>query len=145
MIQGRIVRIFDELTVAINQGADAGVEPGMEFAIYTPYEQILDPETGQDLGRTRRRKAVVVATNVHQLFTIATAPKRLVRTGLPTGIAALSSSEERQDPLPVARSDIQPYDTGTQIRVGDNVEQIERRPSTSKKASTREQPDSTSG
>lgn len=143
MIEGRIIRIFDERTVALNVGADHGVTSGMEFGIYTPYEQVVDPQTGVVLGQTRRRKAVVVADSIHKAFTIATAKRRIVRTSSAAigTLAAFSGQiEERQDPLPVERDELEPYETGTTVHIGDQVEGVERtttsRPPTSSKPPT---------
>jgi hypothetical protein len=125
MIDGRIVRIFDDHTVALNIGSSQGVEPGMRFGIFTPYEDIVDPETGVNLGQTRRRKAVVQANTVHPRFTVATTPVYRVQTRT-TGIPSFTTSEveERRDPLPVARGETQPFESGDQVRVGDRVEQL---------------------
>lgn len=126
MIQGRIIRIFDVHTVALNVGANQGVEAGMRFGIYTPQEDIVDPETGAVLGNTRKRKAVVEATSVQPMFTIAVAPTRNVRVSaqIPITNPFQAATERRQDTLPVSPGETQPYETGTQIHVGDQVEQI---------------------
>jgi hypothetical protein len=130
VIEGRIIRIFDYQTVALNVGSDHGVERGMTFGIYTPVERIVDPETGAVLGETRRRKALVDAASVHNRFTIATSQTRVVRVGgASTVLGAFQGTTERQqDELPVAAGQLQPYETGTEIRVGDHVEEIVRAP-----------------
>jgi hypothetical protein len=127
MITGRIVRIFDAHTVAINVGSAQGVEPSMRFGIYTPYEEVIDPENGARLGRTRRRKAVIQVSYVHPNFTIATTPMYRVQSKSTQNLLGAFSTvevEQRQDPLPVARGEMQPYESGDEIRVGDQVEEI---------------------
>jgi hypothetical protein len=136
VIEGRIIRIFDNQTIALNVGASHGVKVGMRFGIYTPYEQIIDPETGAVLGQTRRRKAVVEASSVQNLFTIAIAPTRVVRvSSIAASLSALQGeTERRQETLPIASGETQPYETGSELRVGDRVEEIvraDRRPGTS--------------
>jgi hypothetical protein len=129
MINGRVIRILDRRSVAINVGSDDGVEQGMRFGIYTPREHIVDPETNEDLGVYRRRKATIQASTVSAKFTIASPVPRRVRTG---GGASFQSSltaligtyEEVEVDLPVSSSEIDPLPTGEQVAVGDTVEEI---------------------
>lgn len=50
-------------TVFINAGALAGVEPGMEFVIYAPGEELIDPDTGISLGSEEVRKGKIRVTS----------------------------------------------------------------------------------
>ena len=46
-----VVLVIDEYNVAINRGSEHGVEIDKRFAIYgTTIEDIIDPETGENLG-----------------------------------------------------------------------------------------------
>jgi hypothetical protein len=126
-IEGRVIRIFDEYTVAINVGSQHGVEQGMEFGIFTPVEPIIDPETDAELGRIRNRKAIVEVSTVFELFSICRTPTRY-RTVRPAFPGLGGQSEAIRDPLPVNRLEIKPYPGGSDVHVGDPVEQHERTP-----------------
>jgi hypothetical protein len=131
MITGRVIRLFDETRVAVNVGSNDGVEPGAAFGIFTPTDEIVDPETGEVLGGYRRRKAVVTAEEVYPRFTIAAPPQKRIRVQEPTRGTALGSllgggSRSRWQLVP-GELDIEPGEaqqlpTGMTVRVGDHVE-----------------------
>ena len=52
MIQGRVIRIFDRRSLVLNVGTADGVSSGMRFGIWTPREEIVDPETFDTWGRS---------------------------------------------------------------------------------------------
>lgn len=60
----RVAKIQNETTVVINRGADDGVKPGTRFLIYAVGEEVLDPETGESLGRLEIVKGTGRATHV---------------------------------------------------------------------------------
>ncbi|RDH77344.1 hypothetical protein DVS77_17545 [Mycolicibacterium moriokaense] len=66
---GQVALVEDDHTLVINRGADAGVAPGMIFAVYSGAGRaIADPETGRFLGRLRPEKLRVRVVDVHPLF-----------------------------------------------------------------------------
>ena len=125
MIQGRVIRILDRRTVMLNVGEDHGVERGMRFGLYTPTEEVIDPETNETLGVYRTRKAVVEAQAVYPRFTVARPPSRTVRTQFGQQLGSLMSTYERvEEELDVAPGSIQPMPTGDQVAVGDVAQQL---------------------
>jgi hypothetical protein len=133
VISGRIIRIFDNQRVVMNLGAEHGVEEGMEFGIFTPEDLIIDPQTGEELGAYRRRKAIVVAREVFPTFAVASPPPRRERIEDPgetiqgrIGIGALLGSRARYRTVPghlqVEAGDLQPLPTGVAVSLGDIVE-----------------------
>jgi curli biogenesis system outer membrane secretion channel CsgG len=52
--QGKVVKASGN-SVIINAGAEAGVEVGMEFVVYSPGEELFDPDTGISLGSEETR------------------------------------------------------------------------------------------
>jgi hypothetical protein len=93
MIQTKVARIIDPTLVVLAAGENDGVKEGMEFVIYDLSDQILDPETKEDLGRIELVKGRVVAEHVQDKITIARTPSRQVeRTINPlAGLLAASS------------------------------------------------------
>jgi curli biogenesis system outer membrane secretion channel CsgG len=47
--EGKIIKASGT-TIYMKPGSKGGVEPGMEFAIYRPGEELIDPDTGISLG-----------------------------------------------------------------------------------------------
>lgn len=70
-IEGRVAAILNARELAINIGSDAGVDPGMKFAILAESPMIVkDPMTGQVLDQIDREKVRVEATDVRPKITI---------------------------------------------------------------------------
>ncbi len=68
-ITGLVALVEDEFTLVINKGAEAGVVPGMIFAVFTDDGQLItDPETGRELGRLSEEKLRVKVFDVRELF-----------------------------------------------------------------------------
>ncbi|OBF20020.1 hypothetical protein [Mycobacterium sp. ACS4331] len=68
-ITGQVALIEDDYTLVLNRGAEAGVTPGMVFAVHTDSGQVItDPESGRELGRLSREALRVRVFDVHPLF-----------------------------------------------------------------------------
>ena len=68
-ITGLVALVEDEFTLVINKGAQAGVVPGMIFAVFTDDGRLVtDPETGRELGRLSEEKLRVKIFDVRELF-----------------------------------------------------------------------------
>ncbi|MUL85376.1 MULTISPECIES: hypothetical protein [unclassified Mycolicibacterium] len=71
-LSGQVALIEDDYTLAINRGAQAGVMPGMIFAVHSESDQVItDPESGRELGRLTREKLRVRVFDVQPLFSRA--------------------------------------------------------------------------
>lgn len=96
----RVVEIIDPYRIVINRGALDGVKIGQRLLVYgLSTADLIDPETGQNLGRLEIVRGVGQVTHVQdRLATVSsarTAPgsKRVVRRG-PPGIFGLGATEE---------------------------------------------------
>jgi hypothetical protein len=68
-LTGQVALVEDDYTLVINRGAEAGVTPGMVFAVYADDGQVItDPESGRELGRLPREQLQVRVFDVHPLF-----------------------------------------------------------------------------
>ncbi|MHA3021304.1 hypothetical protein ACXPWS_13730 [Mycobacterium sp. BMJ-28] len=68
-LRGRVALVEDDYTLVINRGAQAGVTPGMVFAVHAESGQVItDPESGRELGRLAREKLRVRVFDVQPLF-----------------------------------------------------------------------------
>ena len=68
-ITGQVALVEDDYTLVINRGSEAGVRPGMIFAVHsTAGPVITDPESGRELGRLSREKVRVRVFDVQPLF-----------------------------------------------------------------------------
>ncbi|WP_135455267.1 hypothetical protein [Mycobacterium sp. DL99] len=71
-LSGQVALIEDDHTLVINRGAQAGVVPGMIFAVHSESGQVItDPESGRELGRLTREKLRVRVFDVQPLFSRA--------------------------------------------------------------------------
>jgi len=50
MLTGKVVKVLSPERIVINQGFAEGVTPEMKFLVYTPGEEIVDPDTKKSLG-----------------------------------------------------------------------------------------------
>ncbi|MDF2826411.1 MAG: hypothetical protein K0R68_3819 [Mycobacterium sp.] len=105
-LTGQVALVEDDYTLVINRGAEAGVTPGMVFAVYSDSGQVItDPESGRELGRLEREALQVRVFDVHPLFARA---HTFVRTDDFYGLLALPFTE-------------QPGDHVVTVNVGDTV------------------------
>jgi hypothetical protein len=127
-ISGRIVRLIDDHTAILNVGANHGVEGRMRFAIYTPTDPIVDPETDEVLGDYRRLKGVVVVDEIAAAFCVASAPVVQEEVVEEVGFIGMTTKRRRKtrtrSDLNVAEAQIRAMPTGDVVQVGDYVEQV---------------------
>lgn len=50
IITGKVVRVIDEYQIVINRGEKDGVCKGQKFLVYKLDEEIIDPDTNENLG-----------------------------------------------------------------------------------------------
>ncbi|MBO0679422.1 hypothetical protein JRC04_18325 [Mycolicibacterium sp. S2-37] len=106
---GQVALVEDDYTLVINRGGDAGVVPGMVFAVYSVGAQVItDPESGRELGRLSREKLRVRVFDVQPLFARA---HTFVRTDDFYGLLGLSF-------------DAEPHEDVVTVDVGDTVELV---------------------
>lgn len=68
-ISGQVAFVEDDHTLVINRGSEAGVAPGMVFAVNASAGPVItDPESGRELGRLSREKLRVRVFDVQPLF-----------------------------------------------------------------------------
>jgi hypothetical protein len=70
-IEGKIAAILDKSTVVINKGAIDGVSRDDEFYLFTEIGPFTDPDTGKNLGITKKIWGRVTVTILEDLFCIA--------------------------------------------------------------------------
>lgn len=72
MITGKVAKIIDNRTVAINVGTKDGVKIGMQFRIIDGVgHKVKDPDTNKVLGIERSEKFKVRVAKVDKAFSIA--------------------------------------------------------------------------
>ncbi len=50
ILTGKVIKIIDEYTLVINKGSNDGVTDADRYLIYRLGEQMIDPDTHEDLG-----------------------------------------------------------------------------------------------
>jgi hypothetical protein len=91
-ITGQVALIEDDYTLVLNRGAEAGVTPGMVFAVHSNTGQVItDPESGRELGQLSREALRVRVFDVQPLFARA---HTFVRTDDFYGLLQLPFVEE---------------------------------------------------
>lgn len=135
-IEGRIAKIVDEYTLVINVGSAQGVKPGMKFSIYTPVEEVKDPESGESLGSWEIVKGYVEAVSVQERLSVcksvsiaeeeeATPPRTLSEEMIIVSRSMGPGKRKNQPKLNVDRSAIAGMPQVGPITIGDSVRSIE--------------------
>lgn len=113
-IEGRVAAILNARELAINIGSDAGVVPGMKFAILAESPMIVkDPMTGHVLDQIDREKVRVEATDVRPKITICSTFRVKQIAGGPLSSSALMGFMERNLTAP-------PREIPETLRLGDS-------------------------
>ncbi|MBN1782842.1 hypothetical protein JW948_17025 [bacterium] len=73
--EGKVIKV-DGTTVYIKPGADAGVQVGDIFVIYSAGEELIDPDTGLSLGSEEKKTGSIEITQV-----LDKAAKALIKAG----------------------------------------------------------------
>lgn len=83
LIRGKVARVLNSREIAINVGAEEGVDVGMHFDVLNPkYENIKDPDTFELLGSIECPKVRVQITRVQERLSIAsTYRKKKINVG----------------------------------------------------------------
>jgi curli biogenesis system outer membrane secretion channel CsgG len=68
--QGRVVTVKDGL-VYVNAGSDAGIKSGDHFTVYRKGEDLIDPETGVELGSEKTKIGDIIISEVQPKFSKA--------------------------------------------------------------------------
>jgi len=129
-METKVVKILSNTTLVLGAGTEGEVREGMEFVIYEPGEEVLDPETNEILGRLEIVKGYVTVVNVQPKLCIAkTQSHTVTRTRTvrkPTIFEAFSGSREEQyevegiERLKVAEVD-NSYEEKLVVKVGDKA------------------------
>jgi len=128
-ITGKIIRILDRKTVIVNLGSEHGITEHSIFSIMGEPEQIVDPETGENLGEVTVVKSRVKASEVAEKFTIATTKWKTARLSfLDSFLSNINKNVETfemdEGELNVDPAEINPWKAKSEapVRVGDIVQ-----------------------
>lgn len=72
-VEAKVAKILDESTLIINAGTAHGVQPQMPFIVYAPGGEVVDPDSGESLGKWEAVKGQIIAVHVQERMTICTA------------------------------------------------------------------------
>jgi len=124
LLRGKVAKLIDTYTVALNIGKDKGVEKGMKFAILCPTLKIEDPDTHEELGELNFIKARIEVTEIFDRFCLAESSETIVEALLPfpSFYAGPRAATKKLTSSP---------ELDKTIRVGDDVEQILEKPKSS--------------
>jgi hypothetical protein len=67
---GAVVKADVDTKIYLNAGAEAGVLQGMQFRVYRPGEELIDPATGLSLGAEEEFVASIEVTSVKEKYSI---------------------------------------------------------------------------
>lgn len=119
MIYTTVAKILSPTQVVLSSGSEDGVKPGMEFVIYDLSDNIIDPETKEDLGQIELVKGRVIAEHVQDKITVAWTKARQVERRIPV---VFRTTETVQDQLKIDGAT--PIQTDRVVRVGDRVRNL---------------------
>ncbi len=126
MINGKVARTLDSLSVVLNVGLEDGVTEAMEFVIYEEGPDITDPDTGENLGKLELVKGRVAVTSVQEKFCVARAhTKTIVQHGLSARLQQQALQQAMRDlasfPFRDTESQTKVVPDGFKIEVEDEV------------------------
>jgi hypothetical protein len=67
---GKILRIFDEFTLLINLGGADGIKRGDRFVVIEEVDEVMDPDSGESLGKLEIVKAELVVADVQERISL---------------------------------------------------------------------------
>ena len=125
MIKGKIVKILSETDVILDVGEKDVVTEDMEFVIYNESEDILDPETQENLGTLETVKGRLRITHVMERMCRATTTTYQATTpSIASFMLTSERTETRKRKLKVEESDITPINEDMIVKVGDLVRSV---------------------
>ena len=69
-IQGKVIKVSGS-KVYINLGERNGLSASSQFDVYEPGEELIDPDTGENLGSENTKKGAIKVSTVKEKFSIA--------------------------------------------------------------------------
>ena len=128
-ITGKVAAIIDDTTLVLNVGSGDGVSEGMIFAIFVEYQDILDPDSGESLGKWEMVKARVSVEYVQErLCTVrssltadADRPGTLSAAMVQHSFGNYGSGSEQRERLHVRSADASGRPQSQPIAVGDGA------------------------
>jgi len=69
-IQGKVIKVSGS-KVYVNLGERNGVSSSIQFDVYQPGEDLIDPDTGENLGSESTKKGTIEIATVKEKFSIA--------------------------------------------------------------------------
>lgn len=116
----RVASIQDNFRVVINAGSDDGVDEDMEFVIYSPGEEIIDPETGKSLGKLEKVKGRIEIVHVQPTMSVGrssqfTDQKFPVQNAL-SALSSFGINGERQYDVRKVRRKLDTVEVGDFVR-----------------------------
>lgn len=105
LIHAKVARILNSTDLALNKGAEDGVEEGMKFAVLSDAGQdIRDPDTGEILDSIQVAKTVVKIIHVAPRSSIGRTFRKRVSTGI---FSSLGQGSTRHETLASDESRVQ--------------------------------------
>ena len=128
-ITGKVAAVIDETTLVLNAGSADGVKLGMVFSIFAEYQEILDPDSGDSLGKWEMVKAQVVVEHVQErvctvrstLLAINDQPGTLSAMMVQHSFGNFGKGGEQRERLEVRAADAAGRPQSQPIAVGDGA------------------------
>lgn len=92
---GRVTEVFDDGRVIVSMGRDAGVIEGTRLAVVRDYDEVIEPTTGEVLGRIMNLKVELSVYSADALFSVTYMARPFVDT-LRAALPFLSADRTRQ-------------------------------------------------
>ncbi|HPA45665.1 MAG TPA: hypothetical protein PLG59_06780 [bacterium] len=132
---GQIIRILDDHRLVANRGSADGWAKGDLLVVFEEGDEILDPQTGQSLGKLELVKAEMEAVHVQEHMSILMArlphlaeqPHTVMSallTHAPSGGTLPGVLPTERGPLPIQRDQISGRPSVNPISIGDSVRKI---------------------
>ncbi|SRR6266446_666822 len=131
MIIGKVARIVSENEVVLTVGRTDLVTEGTEFVIFSVGDPIVDPDSGEILGRLETVKGRVVVTHVMERASVAKTKTYTETLSLGLGSGHFADflgpkTVTKRIALQVKKEQIQPVSVDLTVVIGDTVREVPR-------------------
>ena len=131
-LRGKVAAVLNERELVVNLGSENGVAEGMKLKVMEPEREILDPDTGEFLGRFDREKVRVKVAEVNPKYSVGrTYETYVINLGSDSFASVFSGGRGREARRvrtlrPNNESNLLPMDeTDSFVNIGDPVVLVE--------------------
>lgn len=131
-VYGKVLKIFDEVSLLVDLGSDDGVKRGDRFVVFEKGGEVVDPDSGKSLGEMESIKAELLAVDVMEhMSVLMTEYEASPSSGLPLSARMVRDSVRseregaRRTRMTVAPGEMTGRPAPSAVKTGDPVRRVD--------------------